>query len=60
MGFPGRGLAPDVALCPPRCFAAVFSRGGMWSHLPLDTVGGTGLGVAIGSAVNLALGVPEA
>lgn len=28
------------------------------AHLPLDTVGGSALGLAVGSAVNLALGVP--
>lgn len=28
------------------------------AHLPLDVIGGAGLGVAVGGAVNLALGVP--
>ena len=30
------------------------------AHNPLDVVGGLGLGLAIGGAVNLILGVPEA
>jgi membrane-associated phospholipid phosphatase len=30
------------------------------AHNPLDVAGGFGLGLAIGGAVNLALGVPEA
>lgn len=28
------------------------------AHLPLDVIGGAGLGVAVGGVVNLALGVP--
>ena len=36
-----------------------FARWYVGAHLPLDTVGGSALGTAIGSAVNLVLGVPE-
>ena len=36
-----------------------FARWYVGAHLPLDTVGGSALGAAIGSAVNLALGVRE-
>ena len=37
-----------------------FARIFLGAHNPLDVVGGWALGLAIGGAVNLALGVPEA
>ena len=43
------GLA--VAVCVGRVYVG--------AHLPLDVVGGAGLGVAIGCLLNLALGTPE-
>jgi undecaprenyl-diphosphatase len=35
-----------------------FARVDLGAHNPLDVAGGFGLGLAIGGAVNLALGVP--
>ena len=36
-----------------------FARLYVGAHLPLDAVGGSALGIAVGCAVNLALGVPR-
>lgn len=73
-GFPSGHAAVSAALTavltpsiprrwrPLPAALSVFVPLARWyvgAHLPLDTVGGSALGTAIGSAINLALGVPE-
>ncbi len=47
---------PAAALCGFVPFARMY----VGAHLPLDLVGGSALGLAIGCAVNLAIPAPEA
>lgn len=44
------------ALAVLTCFGRVYSG----AHLPLDVVGGAGLGVAIGAVIHLIIGTPDA
>ena len=48
-------LAVLVALALLNSVARVF----LGAHVPLDLVGGSALGAAIGAALNLLVGVPE-
>jgi undecaprenyl-diphosphatase len=72
LGFPSGHAAVSAALTaaaspfvspPVRAFAiglagfVSFARLHVGAHLPLDVIGGACMGVAIGAAVNLALGV---
>jgi undecaprenyl-diphosphatase len=74
LGFPSGHAAVSAALTtaaapfvstPLRALAAglaafvSFARVHVGAHLPLDVAGGACMGVAVGSAVNLALGVDE-
>jgi len=73
LGFPSGHAAVSAAMCVaalpylPRRWRAVavlapvvvaFARVYVGAHMPLDVVGGAGLGVAIGSLVHLVIGVP--
>jgi undecaprenyl-diphosphatase len=74
LGFPSGHAAVSAALTVvvlpslarrwrplPVALAVVvpLARWYVGAHLPLDTIGGSALGTAIGSAINLVLGVPE-
>jgi membrane-associated phospholipid phosphatase len=74
LGFPSGHAAVSAALTtaavpfvpgPVRMFAAglaafvAFARVHVGAHLPLDVAGGACMGVAVSSAVNLALGVSD-
>jgi membrane-associated phospholipid phosphatase len=74
LGFPSGHAAVSAALTTvirpyvagtwtgvPSVLSAIvpFARMYVGAHLPLDAVGGSALGVAVGCAVNLALGVPR-
>jgi glycosyltransferase 2 family protein len=74
LGFPSGHAAVSAALTTvirpylagtwkevPSALSAIvpFARMYVGAHLPLDAVGGSALGVAVGCAVNLALGVPR-
>jgi membrane-associated phospholipid phosphatase len=73
-GFPSGHAAVSAALTTvmlpyvptgwkplPAALATVvpFARVYVGAHLPLDVAGGSAMGIAIGSAINLALGVPR-
>ena len=53
-------VPPGVALLASLLAGSVsFARVHVGAHLPLDVIGGASLGVAVGSAVHLALGVGD-
>lgn len=52
--FRGRWKVLPWALAAAACLSRVY----LGAHFPLDIVAGAGLGVFIGAALNVAIGVP--
>jgi membrane-associated phospholipid phosphatase len=49
---------PGRIVCAVLVLAVCFTRVQVGAHLPLDVIGGVGLGLAVGGAVRLLLGRP--